>query len=58
MKEKYSDCGDIAGDIGDTFEKLEASAFISRGYFLPDECARDIHPKARLGDSSIGAFLR
>ena len=55
MEEKYPDCGDIAGDIADTFEMFEAGSFISGSYFLPDECARDIHRKACLGDSSFGA---
>jgi hypothetical protein len=57
IEKKYPDCGDITGDIGDTFKEFEASPLAPSGNFLPNECARDIHSEPCLGDSSIGAFL-
>ena len=57
IKKKYSDCGHIAGDVGDPIEKFEARSFIPSGHFLPNERADDIHGEPSLGNSSISTFL-
>ena len=57
IKKKYPDCADIAGNIGNTPQGLEASPLVSSGNFLSNECAHNIHGKPFLGDSGIGAFL-
>src|ERR1700689_638018 len=54
VEKEYSDGGKITGDVGNPLEKLEADPLISGGHYLPNECARDIHGKQRLGDSRIG----
>jgi hypothetical protein len=57
IEEKYPDCGDITGDLGDPLEEFEACPLVSSDKFLSNECTYDTHRELCLCDSGTCSAL-